>query len=270
MAQVEEMDIDEITLEGDPIDDETYEIWLSDLQQTLQTEEKIISNSNEQIDILNSYYNYYYYSLYDLVINFSYDNNLDKYIEKIDIIIKKLCGLIFCKLCVDKKKYIITELPNSTIYDIKYIVYKNFTIPSSRMNMIEELNPYISKKNFKHDKSNNLRIISSNKQKLLRMEYNLSKKLMNNKNYYPTKYQEFNKKFFEIIIDSYNIIFVELFRQYHPTDFSEKLHYLNKEKTLEKSNYNINLFNIFTKKFIIDLKKVGIEMTIYELQKYEI
>lgn len=268
MALFEEININEIELEGDSIDDETYLRWLTDLNQKLHTEDKIIRKSDDQIYILNSYYDYYYYSLHELVINFSYYNNLEKYKQKFEKVIKKLRGLIFCKLYVDKKKYILSILPNSTIYDIKYMVYKHFAIPSSRTDMIEKITSFISKKYFKTYNSNNLKIIYSNKNNLFLMEYDLCRKLINNKKYYPKEYQDFNMKFFEIILDTFYIIFFELFKQYYPTDYLQKLTYLNFEKTIEDANYNIFLFNIFIKNFALDLKKIGIEIEIKELDTF--
>ena len=104
MSLVVAMDIEEIKLEGDKIDDKSYEIWLNDLHQMLQTEEEIILKSQDQTNILNTYYNYYYYLLCDLVLKFSYEYDFKKYVEKINKVIRKLKGLIFCESYVDKKK----------------------------------------------------------------------------------------------------------------------------------------------------------------------
>ena len=135
--------------------------------------------------------------------------------------------------------------------------------------MIEQMKPIISEKFFKHHNSNNLPKVISNKENLFCMEYNLSKKLIDNERSYPNIYKEFNDKFLELITDFYQVIIVELFKQFYPTNFFEKLYFLNIDKTIEKSNYNIYLFNIFTKKFIINLRKIGIEIKIFELKTYE-
>ena len=57
-------------------------------------------------------------------------------------------------------------------------------------------------------------------------------------------------------------------KQYHPTDYLQKLTYLNFDKTIENANYNIYLFNIFIKNFALDLKKIGIEIEIKELDTF--
>lgn len=269
MSLFEEFNINEIELEGDSIDDETYLRWLTDLNQKFYTEDEIIRRSDDQFSILDSYYNHYYYSLHELVKDFNYKNNFATFKQKLSKIFKRLSGLIFCKLYVDKKKYILSILPNSTIYDIKYMVYKHFAIPTYRTDMIEKVTPYVSKKYFKTNKSDNFKIVYDNKNKLLCMEYDLSKKLIDNKKYYPKEYMDFSKKFFDLILDFNYIKIFELFKQYHPTDFLQKLTHLNFEKTIEDANYNIYLFNIFIKNFTLNLKKIGIEIEIEDLEKFK-